>query len=97
MCGILGNKCDLFMKEQTNEEEVFKFANEKELMFQLVSAKSGSGLSKFFNEITEKYLNASTTNKEDEDDDDDENNKPTNAKKSVSLKDVQKTSKRTCC
>ena len=36
---IIGNKIDLYMNEQVNEEEALKFAESKGLLFKLISAK----------------------------------------------------------
>ena len=39
IAGIAGNKKDLYMQEQVNEEEARKYAEEKKMLFSLVSAK----------------------------------------------------------
>ena len=39
IAGIAGNKKDLYMQEQVNEEEARKYAEEKKMPFSLVSAK----------------------------------------------------------
>ena len=39
LCAIVGNKTDLYMREQVNEEQARKYAESKGMQFQLVSAK----------------------------------------------------------
>ena len=39
VCGIVGNKQDLYAKEEVDEEEVIEYANSKGMKFKLVSAK----------------------------------------------------------
>jgi len=39
VCGIVGNKMDLFTKEQVKEDEARKYADQKGMQFQLCSAK----------------------------------------------------------
>ena len=55
--GIVGNKNDLFMEEDVNEEEVKNFANELGAKFKLVSAKDDPlGFSNFLEELLNEYL-----------------------------------------
>ena len=55
--GIVGNKNDLFMEEDVNEEEVKDFANELGAKFKLVSAKDDPlGFSNFLEELLNEYL-----------------------------------------
>ena len=53
---IVGNKCDLFEEEEIPEEEARKFAEEKEAIFMLVSAKGGDNINNLFNILVRKYL-----------------------------------------
>ena len=57
ICGILGNKRDLFLDEQVPEEEARKYAEEKKMHFALVSAKDEpKGLEFFLKELIEEYF-----------------------------------------
>ena len=54
--GIVGNKFDMFDKEEIPEDEARKFAEEKNATFMLVSAKNGSNINNLFNLLVNKYL-----------------------------------------
>jgi small GTP-binding protein len=55
ICAIVGNKSDLYMREQVNEEEAKKFAESKGWQFQLVSAKKNpTTFSVFLKELLEE-------------------------------------------
>ena len=87
--GILGNKSDLFMKGTVNESEAQQFADENELLFQLVSAKlNNSCIDMFFKEITEKCLSVINAN----------NNNNYKHKRTVKLKGSKSNkTKKQCC
>ena len=53
---VVGNKSDLYLKEQVNEEEAEKFAEEKNAIFMLTSAQSGVGINKLFDTLAIEYL-----------------------------------------
>ena len=55
--GIAGNKSDLMLNEEINEEEVRKWANEINAIFYLTSAKNKNGIEELFNELGKKYIN----------------------------------------
>ena len=44
VCGIVGNKADLYSKENVKEEIAREFAESKKMPFQLVSAKENPSL-----------------------------------------------------
>ena len=54
ICGIVGNKQDLYSEEEVNEEDAKEFANSKGMKFKLVSAKE---VPKGFNDFLEELLN----------------------------------------
>jgi len=54
VCGIVGNKADLYIKEQVKEETGRKFAESKKMQFQLVSAKVSP--SEFFHFLKELVM-----------------------------------------
>ena len=53
---VVGNKSDLYLKEQVNEEEAEKFAEENNAIFMLTSAQSGVGINKLFDTLAIEYL-----------------------------------------
>ena len=54
---MVGNKSDLFLKEEVKENEAIEFANEKEMKYKLVSAKNNpEGFIIFINELLDQYI-----------------------------------------
>ena len=54
---VVGNKCDLYEKDNiANEEQAKAFAKEINATFMLTSAKTGDGIEKLFNTLTDIYL-----------------------------------------
>ena len=54
---IVGNKCDMYEEENTvPEDEARQFAEEKNAIFMLVSAKNGDNIKNLFNILAHKYL-----------------------------------------
>ena len=88
--GIVGNKSDLFLKEEVKESDARQLAKEKGYEFALTSAKNATMFCEFLEKLIKKYLG------EEIDDDDDENDN--DKKKSEKLK-VGKNSKKkkNCC
>ena len=54
--GIAGNKCDLYEKEEVNENEAREFAASIGAIFALTSAQSNSGINELFHDVGNKYL-----------------------------------------
>ena len=55
--GVVGNKCDLYENEKLADEEQAKaFAKEIKATFMLTSAKTGDGIEKLFDTLTDIYL-----------------------------------------
>ncbi len=54
--GVVGNKTDLYEKEEIPKEEAEKFAKEINAIFMLVSAKTGNDINQLFNKLIDKYL-----------------------------------------
>ena len=89
--GIVGNKNDLFLKEEVKEDEARKLAKEKGMEFALTSAKDARLFCEFLEKLIKKYLG-----EEVGDDDDDEEEKKKN--KTEKLKAGGKTKeKKKCC
>ena len=54
--GIAGNKCDLYEKEEVNENEAREFAESIGAIFALTSAQNNSGINELFRDVGNKYL-----------------------------------------
>jgi Ras-related protein Rab-1A len=58
ICAIVGNKNDLYLEAKITEEEAKKFAESKNYLFKLVSAKTDpKGFSEFLLELVKEYKN----------------------------------------
>ena len=53
---VVGNKNDLYLDEKVKEEDAKKFAEEKNAMFKLTSAKNGEGVEELFDELVNKFF-----------------------------------------
>ena len=53
---LVGNKSDLYEKEEVNEEEARQYAESINALFQLTSAKSNSGIDILFETFGKKFL-----------------------------------------
>ena len=88
--GIVGNKSDLFLKEEVKESDARQLAKEKGYEFALTSAKNATMFCEFLEKLIKKYLG------EELDDDDDEDDK--DKKKIGKLKvGKDKKGKKKCC
>jgi len=55
--GIVGNKSDLFLKQQVEEEDAKKFAEDNKGFFSLISAKENKPqLDEYINKLVKEYL-----------------------------------------
>ena len=54
--GIAGNKCDLYEKEEVNENTAREFAQSIGAIFALTSAQNNSGINELFRDVGNKYL-----------------------------------------
>ena len=54
--GIAGNKCDLYEKEEVNENTAREFAQGIGAIFALTSAQNNSGINELFRDVGNKYL-----------------------------------------
>ena len=64
--GIAGNKCDLYEKEEVNENEAREFAESIGAIFALTSAQTNSGINELFHDVGNKYLDPSFQQKKAE-------------------------------
>lgn len=108
--GIAANKCDLYDKEQVNEEKARSFAKKIGAIFRITSAVDSTGIDQLFRDLGKKFLDPNYK-PIDEDDDDDNNNgddakekkknekEEENNSKGVTLdkKDIKKKNKKGCC
>ena len=53
---VVGNKSDLYLNEQVNEDDARKWADEIGAIFGLVSAKKGDCINILFESVVKKYL-----------------------------------------
>ena len=86
---IVGNKTDLFQKEEVPENEARNFAKSINAGFHLVSCKDCVGIKDLFEDCGRKYLEDNDLTKEDS------NNKKN--KNKIVLDNNKKTEKKTCC
>ena len=63
--GIIGNKSDLFLKEEVSEEEGRKLAKAKGFEFALTSAKNSSIFCEFLEKLVKKYIGVDPDEEED--------------------------------
>ena len=54
--GIAGNKKDLIMKEQVNEEKAQKYADDKNVPLKLTTAKNPLSFNTFLEDLLKKYI-----------------------------------------
>ena len=54
--GIVGNKADLYVKEEVNEEQAREFAKENNAIFKLISAKSYSNINFLLEDLLKEYI-----------------------------------------
>ena len=87
--GIVGNKSDLFLKEEVKESEARQLAKEKGYEFSLTSAKNSAIFCEFLEKLIKMYLG------EEIDDDDDDNTKKKNEKLKVG--NTKTKGKKACC
>ena len=58
---VVGNKCDLYEKEEVKENEAREFAEKIGATFMLVSAKSGNNIDLLFDTLIKQYLGPAFT------------------------------------
>jgi len=89
---VVGNKCDLYESDiLANEEQAKNFAKEINATFMLTSAKSGDGIEKLFETLTDIYLGPEFNKKARE------MIKKRGPSFSVQKEDKEKSSKKKCC
>ena len=86
---IVGNKTDLFQKEEVPENEARDFAKSINAGFHLVSCKDSVGIKDLFEDCGKKYLEDNDLTKED--------NTNKKNKNKIVLDNNKKTEKKKCC
>jgi small GTP-binding protein len=85
---VLGNKQDLYLKEQVTEEEASKYAQTLNAKFTLTSAKKDpEGISVFLEELLKEYIDKNTKSKD----------KGDLRSASIIIKNKKKKEKNGCC
>ena len=87
--GIVGNKSDLFLKEEVKESDARELAKQKGFEFALTSAKDPLIFCEFLEKLVKKYLG------EEVDDDDDDKGKK--KKDKLNLDKAKQKTKKNCC
>ena len=90
--GIAGNKCDLYEKEEVNENQAREFAQSIGAIFALTSAQNNSGINELFRDVGNKYLDPSFQQKLE--DEKEENNQEGQGNIVLDKKDVEKPAKK---
>ena len=95
ICGIVGNKQDLFLNEGgVPEEEAKEYADKKNMPFEVVSAKEDpQTFELFLKQLVEKHLELKEENKE-KDEKSEKNEKKEEEKKTIGLKSEEPTKKK---
>ena len=88
--GIVGNKSDLFLKEEVKESDARALAKQKGFDFALTSAKNSTMFFDFLEKLLKKYLG-----QKDEENEDDNNNKKKPEKLKIGKPGVKH--KKGCC
>ena len=58
---IVGNKCDLYLTEEVDENEARTYSENKKAIFKLTSALENKGINDLFEEITDIYIKIKST------------------------------------
>ena len=82
---LAANKVDLFDKEEVNEDEGRNFAEEKNFIFYLTSAKNGTGIDNLFKDIVDRLCERKVLKK-----------KENNGTK-LNAKNTEKNKNKKCC
>ena len=91
---VVGNKSDMFLKEDVKEEDARKWANEIGAIFGLVSAKTGDCINLLFESVVRKYFSPDYIAKINKDKN---NNKGKTINLAKSNEKKEKKEKKNCC
>ena len=83
---MAANKADLYEYEEVDEEEARKYADEKDILFEITSAKNGNGIEPLFRKIAIKLVNLEKNNESNEQNNFKRNNAILNKNKQKSRK-----------
>ena len=65
--GVAGNKCDMYEKEEVNENEGKAFAESIGAFFEITSAKNNTGINELFDTASNKFVYPNGTSNEQKD------------------------------
>ena len=65
--GVAGNKCDMYEKEEVNENEGKEFAESIGAFFEITSAKNNTGINELFDTASNKFVYPNGTSNEQKD------------------------------
>ena len=91
--GVAGNKCDMYEKEEVNENDARQFAESIGAFFEITSAKNNTGITDLFMNAANRFVdpnfkgNSDSTNNAD----------PANNTLKLEDKDLKKERRRGCC
>ena len=88
--GIVGNKSDLFLKEEVKESEARQFAKDRGYEFSLTSAKNSAIFCEFLEKLIKMYLG-------EEIDDDDDDDKAKKKGEKLKVGNIKTKGKKGCC
>jgi small GTP-binding protein len=88
--GIVGNKSDLFLKEEVKESEARQLAKDKGYEFSLTSAKNSAIFCEFLEKLIKMYLG-------EEIDDDDDDDKAKKKGEKLKVGNIKTKGKKGCC
>ena len=90
--GVAGNKCDMYEKEEVNENDAKQFAESIGAFFQITSAKNNTGIQDLFMDAANRFVNPDFKGSSDSKD-----NQETSKTVKLDNKDLKKDKKKGCC
>ena len=64
--GIAGNKCDMYEREEVNENDAKEFAESKGAFFEITSAKNNTGINELFMNAANRFVDPNFKSNSDE-------------------------------
>ena len=92
--GVAGNKCDMYDKEEVNENEAKEFAEKIGAFFGITSAKNNTGINDLFMNAANKFVDPNYKINPEESKDKGDSREGT---VKLENKDLQKAKRRGCC
>ena len=89
--GVAGNKCDMYEKEEVNENDARQFAESIGAFFEITSAKNNTGITDLFMNAANRFVDPNFKG------DSTNNTDPANNTVKLDDKDLKKEKKKGCC